>query len=211
MFDVAIVGGGPAGVELRGFLRERRSANALARAREFSARKSLRRLSEPGVLADFAATHWRNAFGACRMACWIAVDFIGIGGRIAGGGLAAATKRKSPSSAVSSINCSWRRRANSARRFAKEARSPRLTAPERGDARIGRSRPRTNFRGAHRSSPRMAAIRPSRGFAACCREARRSASRCKLICHCRRISEIASCCNFCREGYSGQAPVGTTN
>jgi hypothetical protein len=42
-------------IELRSFLRERRPANASAGTGNFSTRKSLRRLFEPGVLANFAA------------------------------------------------------------------------------------------------------------------------------------------------------------
>ena len=79
MFDVAIVGGGPGGSELRRFLRERGPANALVGAGNFSARKSLRRLFEPGVLANSAPAPISGTRSEiCRMACSIASNSLAL-------------------------------------------------------------------------------------------------------------------------------------
>ena len=55
MFDVAIVGSGPAGSSCAAFCANAGLQRFSWNREIFPARKSLRRLFEPGVLADFAA------------------------------------------------------------------------------------------------------------------------------------------------------------
>ena len=61
------------------------------------------------------------------------------------------------------------------------------------------------------SSPPMVGTRPSPGSATCFHEARRSALRCKLTCHCHPTSEIASFSNFCRKDIPARPRSGTVN
>ena len=127
------------------------------------------------------------------------VEFIGIGGRTLACRCRQATKRRSPSSAVSSINFSWRARAKLGAVICEGTHGDGADCPERGDRELDDYGGEQNFRVANPGRGRWSQLdrRAALRFAAT--QTRRSASRCKLTCRCRTISEIASSCNFCRK------------
>ena len=212
MFDVAIVGGGPAGASCAAFCANCWPANTPAGAGEFSARKSLRRLFEPGVLADFAAAPiGGNTFGACRTSVLDRVEFIGIGGRTLAVPLPDWRRSGNRHQAQSLRSNDLESSARTGRDHLRRKHGDGAHCPKRGDTKLDDYGHRQKLSSHECWSPPMVATQPLRVCAICCHESQRSASRCKLTCLCQTSSEIASFFNSFPKDIPGRPRSETAN
>ena len=194
MFDVAIVGSGPAGASCAGFCAMAGMRTLLLEREKFPREKVCGDCLNPSCTPVLERLGITNEIRALPHGKLQRVDFIAIGGHTISVDLPRDAEIAIKRSLFDQCSCSARARAGAEdprRCSALTSVEPKRRLDDQSGQRINHSA--STRRGRRTQFHRRAVART------CCRGSRKNASRCKRICRCRKISASASSCSFCRK------------